>query len=779
MRVFQRPMSGPTVRSLLVLLLLLAVPVTSAAADESDPPDVETRGLTGEPTHPPVPVADSVDETGRTLAVPRGARGVEGKDVGTEATTDPAWGLIQEVPVFQRLAVGDRFAVQLDYGTESLVELPGTDPLTTLARQAVDRAPTWLQKQLEDALSRMSAGQQDSWAQMVLDAVDPYVDEVAFLVAHVSRTDLVNLQFYAQLITDSSDFAYEADPYLDYVEVVDHGSAGEGGDYYTTLRYDVELDGVVSSVEYPRETYYWYVVHPRGSDEFPTYIDPVPCSSGGSPAAPPTGKFWREWFFHGADNKHGGLCDTQWDGTPDDPCPVLKDMLAGVPVLWSHLRNTNGIANGAVGVVNDWIRKSLGTFGDKDSCRPVQPVTVYYHNDGNCGEWADLTMAAGRAALIPTEVTGTQVNDHVWNEFYDEQWGRWVQWEPVNNMIDASYAGWWGGRLAATHTPRGDGYGHTERTADHGPSATLTVTVYDASHYPVDGALVVLSSEWDPFPAFAMSASHGHTDAEGKILFTLGDDRNFYVSVTTPWGRYPSSGSALVVENSQGGMDYFWSPPDFAGLVPRPEVTDLGPPSGLDDYLLEAEFAIAEGYVHGESFSGSIQYGKSWPGDLDSFVVDDANWSAFTSGSPFDAWSIALDDGGREASFLPPVVDDYYFVWSNRASMDMAHVVDGAVRLYGNTGAVPGVFQLGVDKDGAAASLLDWEDVVGQNVDGYNVYRSSSPADVGEGRGEAELDPYLVASPSLSEHRDETAAAPGVCLCYSVRTRSSRGGISP
>lgn len=736
------------------------------------------RGTTEEPLHPPVPVSGAVDATDRTVAVPRTLHGGTATPESAEATSDPAWGLLQEVDVFQRLAVGERFAVQFDISLETLAALPEADPLTSIARQAVDRSPTWLQKALEDQFTRMSASQQDTWGQMVLDATDPYVDEVAFLVAHISEDDLAG-SFYAQLITDSSDFPYEADPYLDYVEVVDHGSAAAGGDYYSTLRYDVELEGEVSTVEIDRDVYYWYVVHPRGSDEYPTYIDPVSCSSSGSPAAPPAGKFWREWFFHGADNKHGGLCDTDWDGAADDPCPVLKDMLAGVPLLWSHLKNTNGTANGAVGVVNDWVRKSLGKFGDKDGCRPVQPVTVYYHNDGNCGEWADLTMAAGRAALIPTEVTGTQVNDHVWNEFWDEQWGRWVQWEPVNNMIDSGYSGWWGGGLAATHTHRGDGYGHTERTADHGPSATLTVTVYDANHYPVDGALVVLSSEWDALPILLMNASHGHTDADGKIVFTVGDARNYYVSVTTPWGRYPASNSALVVENSVGGMDYTWSPPDFGGAVPRLDVTDLGSPSGLDDYLVEAEFSVVEGYVHGEAFSGGIDYCKGWAGDVDSFVVDAANWSTFTSGGAFDAWEVALDDGGRELPFLPPVADDYYVVWSNRASMDMAHVVDGTVRLYENTGAVPGVSQLRVDRDAADASMLDWEDVVGQNVDGYNVYRSASAYDVGAGRNETELDPYLIASPAVSEHRDEELAATGVCFFYSVRTRSSRGGISP
>jgi hypothetical protein len=770
----------------LVSVLALGISV-QAEPDEASPNrgltevDVEPSTASGLPT-------EVIDETHLTIAVPRGAATAEATSDVPEATTDPAWELIQELPLFQRLAVGDRFGVQFDQSAESLIDHPMADPITTLARQAVDRSPNWLQKQLEDAFTKMSVAQQDQWAGMILDALDPYVDEVAFLIAHISRDDLADGSFFPQLITDSSEFPYEADPLLDYVEVVDYGSAAGGGDYYTTVRYQVDLGGEVSTVEYPRQLYYWYIVHPRGSDELPTYIDPVPCSSGGTPTAPPTGKFWREWLFHGADNKYGGLCDTDWDGNYDNPCPVLKNMLAGVPVLWKHLNNTNGPANGAVGVVNDWVRKSIGKFGDKDGCRPVQPVLVYYHTDGNCGEWADLTMAAGRAAMIPTEVTSTFGNDHVWNEFYDGQWARWVQWEPVNNMINASYSGWWGGGLYATHSYRGDGYGHTGITADHGPSATLTVTVYDATHYPVDGVEVVLGYQ-DYIPPFLfLSYSSGHTDREGKITFVIGDTRNFYARVSTPWGEYPSSGWALVVSGAVPDTDYFWSPPDAPGSVPRLSVTDLGPPGGTDDYLVEADFAVSEGLVHGEGHRwnrGSpwedpgILYCKELSGDLDFFVVDDTNWGLFTSDLPFDAHDVSIDDIGHEDSFIVPDTGDYYVAWSNKASMDMAHVIEGSVRLYRNTGAVPPVNALMVDRDVDDASLLDWEDVIGQNVDGYNLYRSTNAADVGADRTEPELDPFLIASPPVSDYRDPALTATGQCFYYSVRTRSSRGGISP
>jgi hypothetical protein len=393
---------------------------------------------------------------------------------------------------------------------------------------------------------------------------------------------------------------------------------------------------------------------------------------------------------------------------------------------------------------------------------------------GRCGEWADLTMAAGRAALIPTEVTGARGNDHVWNEFYDHQWGRWVQWEPVNNMTNASYGGWWGGLLYTTNTYRGDGYCHSDLTAMHSETSSLTVTTYDANHYPLEGAEVTL--EYDAFGGIVfLPLNVAHTDEKGEAVFTIGDGRDYYVSVHTDWGN---SGRYLVVQNSDPALDYFWSPPDFPGVVPRLDVGPAASAGTFDDYLLESEVDVLEGYIHGDGGMVGIAYTKESPGDLDTFVADQANWDLFTSDAAFEAFELSLDDGGREVGFVPPDTGDWYVAWSNRAAVSMSHVIRGTVRLYRNTGAVPPVEQLVLDRDGAE-SLLDWEDVVGHNLDYYNVYRSTTASEVGSARGESELAPFLIASPVASEHRDPEAAPTGGCFFYSVRSHSKRGGISP
>ncbi len=752
---------------LIPVVLALALP-SGARAEE-----ITAAGGTTERT------ADAVDETHRTEVAPFAAAPTAAAPwAPSHFTTDPAWDLVQQSSVWRRIKIGERVAVQFDHVAQSLVTLAPADPLTTLAREAVNRAPTWLQKPLEDLFSRLSTAAQDKYANPILAASDPYVDEIAFEVAHLAPEDLNNAAFNVQLLTDNATWLYAIDAELAYADIVDYGSAATGGDYYSTVRYKVDEGGTINTYELPREIYYWYIVHPRGSDEVPTYINPsATCSSAGTPAAPPTGKFWRQWLYYGGTNKASGQCDNNQDGTLDGPCPVLRTQLSGVQVLWG------GGQTGAVGVVSDWVRRSMGQFGDRDSCRPIEPVTIYYNMDGACGEWGDLTMGAARSALIPAIVIDDAPNDHCWNEFYERGWH---QWEPVNGMVDAwtAYDSWWAshGGMASTHAWRGDGYGWTSETAQYTPYATLTVTVYDANHYPVDGAKVELYSEYDPVPIVLQRVSQGATNDHGQITFTIGDGRNFNVKVTSPWGTvYPTSGTARVVTGSVAGNAYSWSPPNFAGVVPRLSVTaDTPPSSPTDDFLLEVGYGIGEEYLHGAGYGTSITYTQAiQPGNTDFFVADRADWNLFESGSAFQGFRLSLDSPGQDVSFVVPTADDYYVTWSNKAGMNLAQVVDATVRLYHNNGSVPPVTALRVDRDASMGSLLDWEDVAGQNVDGYNVYRSTSASDVAGARSQTELAPFLLQFVSASAATDAATVAPGSCFFYSVRTHSSKGGISP
>jgi hypothetical protein len=765
----------------------------------------DQRGATGEE---PEVGRVTADDSARTVVVPWvGPDAAEEGPMGPRGgrADDPAWDLIDSLSAWQLLKEGEHLAVELDQGGVLVMHAPSR-PFTSLAEQAIDRAPTWVTKELEDQLSRLSAGMQDTLANLILDAEDPYVDEIAWSVAHVSTTDLTRDDFNPQLIVDNAELLYRVDGDVSYAQIVDYGDAVGGGEYYSTVRYKVREDGEVNEYEYPREIYYWYIVHPRGSDEVPTYIDPaVPdnctllCNIMDFTADPPAGRFWREYFY-GCDTDEDGTidspcptyfdeqCDNDHDGTKDGPCPVLRDMLMEVDVLWETKKDVTGPENGAIGQASDWVHRMLGRWGDQDNCRPVQPVVVYYCQDGNCGEYQDMQTAAGRTALIPTlSVDAAPACDHVWNEFYER---RWIEWQAEDEQIDhpEGHDGWTGGQ-AGMHGWRGDGMSLSESTKLYTDFCELVVTVTDAEGYPVDGARVHVGSE----PSSELCANHsqvvevsrGLTDASGEVSFTIGDSnepncRRFYARVHTDWANYPESGWTEVIHEPEGGNTYYWDHQFTEFSIPRLSVSPAADPSDPSrENLMEVSYSVTESQGHGTGYSNGNHYREIFtPGDVDFFIADSANYSSYTSGSAFEAFEIAEDSVSGEISFMPPEPDDWYAVWANEAVMNFGQVVDTTVNLYENNGYIPPVCELRAHKEAGDDAVLTWEELEGVNLDAYNVYRSLDAAEVAKGLTKEELAPHLLATVPEPTYTDPDMPAPASCFFYSVRTLGKSGALA-
>jgi hypothetical protein len=305
--------------------------------------------------------------------------------------------------------------------------------LTDLAKEALALAPDWLQDDLAISLQSLDDEDlQNEYAALITDVDDHYwIDEIAFTIAHTSPEVLNSTYFHPELLLVNVEHLYARDADLPYVQLDDVGEPGVDADYYTTATYQVatydEESGIetVASQTIEKEIYYWYVVHPRGEDERPYFIDPDGVNS--YPQPPDEGFLWREWLWT-ADR------DDCPDGVGD--CPVLADLLTGQEVLWKR-RYGNSDDNGAMGQIIQWVNGVMH-FGALDE-RSVQPVRIYALHHGNCGEHGDMTNAAVRIGLIPGIVIEARGNDHCWSEFYDGGWmneSGWVQVEPVNNAID-------------------------------------------------------------------------------------------------------------------------------------------------------------------------------------------------------------------------------------------------------------------------------------------------------------------------------------------------------
>ncbi|MDI6856023.1 MAG: VCBS repeat-containing protein, partial [Candidatus Thermoplasmatota archaeon] len=308
----------------------------------------------------------------------------------------------------------------------------------------------------------------EKYLNLILDVENEYVDEIAFCLAHISPDVLTDKDVYPEVFKKNAELIYEIDKTIQYANLVEKGDYTTSN-YWTTIEYNVSAGagGAITKYELPRDIYYWFIVHPKITDELPTFINP----ETGGPAEPPTGKFWREYlFFHADDNYPPDPdVDDNNDGTPDnrypkeDKPPLLKDKIAGITLLydgvgysksqgynpttgyydypdprtweWSYENHPTGIE-----IVSNWVKRTLPLSEpeSRDGERPIQPVRIAHHHNGNCGELQDLTVAAARTCLIPTAGVCLIGEDHVWSEFYCYDSSREYHWHQWDNQ--------WGGQ---------------------------------------------------------------------------------------------------------------------------------------------------------------------------------------------------------------------------------------------------------------------------------------------------------------------------------------------
>ena len=647
----------------LITVLIIAVffvlnsPSTASADD---------RGLTGiDPTVSFEHVLTIPAVEGECPAVEKAMRGFY---LSPWMDNTDEWELIASDSITIAIPEGLNFAVFFDPTTEDFGFIDPTVVLTATQMEAIERAPAWLRADLFDNFRRFDyTFTANLVANEILNAPDPYVDEVAFQAAHIAP-DVLEFYTYVQLLLENAQGVYSVDSALNYVEIIDYGDSNDD-DYWSTTRYTIiEESGDTVQVEIDRETYYWYVVHPKLSDELPTYIDP----STGLSADPPVGVFWRDYLWNYADPGY----------------PLFSEQFEGCDFLWAHLTNTAGPANGAIGVVNDWINDVMN-FGAGIE-RPIQPVRIYMLHRGNCGEFSDITAAAGRIALIPTICTTNYCEDHTWNEFWDREW---IAWEPVNTYVNYPlvYEIGWGKVLSAVFNWRGDGYVWTVTDRYSEGVCTLNVTIYDSLGKPADGERITIQSnaQWGGY----YYATWGVTNSAGEVSFVLGDDQNFYLRIDGPLGSYPSaSGTVInVISGSVAGTNYLWDY-SMSGCTPDFIVAEAPAyPNPDDDYMMEIDYLCEFETVYGTIFINNQFAKKMDTGILDFFIANEDNYNAHNAFDPAEGFSIMENTVSGDISFVLPTQDPWYGIFSSRELSINRPTVTAVVNIYRNTALTPPV----------------------------------------------------------------------------------------
>ncbi len=419
-----------------------------------------------------------------------------------------------------------------------LIEPIRDQSLINLSKLALKKSPTWLRNALRFTLSELDSSHQQRWANIIVDSEMPYIDEIAFCVAYSSPAYLRSPYSFPHFFVENAMTIYDNDQHLDYVKIVNHQSGSDN--FYSTTAYRIidqtVYQGSVSydttTVEIPRNIYYWYVVHPKISDEIPTYIDPTKLELNHRDNISKTGNFWRTFFFNQADPGY----------------PIMKEMLASTQFAWD---DETGSRN-AMQLLNAWISSSMPEFTSNNE-RPHQPMRIYRKHYGRCGEFSDIRTAAARTALIPCTNVGSLSTDHVWNEFYI---GRWFHWD---NAIDSPmmYENNWGKVFGSVYERRSDGK-ITTITRRYSDICRLDLTVTDKLGTPIDGAVVRLYMYNDQYENYLYrSDNYGLTDSNGSISFEIGEDRRFFVKVISDYGNYPAnSNMELLIDKTQKYSNY-------------------------------------------------------------------------------------------------------------------------------------------------------------------------------------------------------------------------------
>jgi hypothetical protein len=640
---------------------LLVVPYPPAGAD--------TRGATSEPVVRGPATCIRVEPAATVAYLSDAIPDPERLTMG-EGVRRSGWVPLDSLSARVGIPAAGRYVVYFDHIGQSLVEIQLPDPLTSLAHQAVDRAPDWLKEELTDNLGRLEPARQDTLALLILSADDPYVDEVAFQVARMATVSLTNALFSTDLIVENAQLIYEHDQALQYVQVVDHGSAAGGGDYYSTTSYRVVEAGDTVWVEIPKEMYYWYVVHPKISDEI------VKKSAEQDPRQSTYGYFWRRYFFANPDSVYDYSDSAGTSGV----YPVLGEVLALPTVFWDGQQHDLPYGRSfdaedlAVDIIGNWLTRVVPFAASGN--RPIQPNQIVHEHNGNCGELQDALCAAARTALIPAVCVSDHCEDHVWNEFFlatpDGDWHPYqTDLGGGGTHIDNPYIAYdrdHGGSkdVSGVWAWRGDGYTYAvvDRYSNY---CTLVVHVEDANGKSVDGALVLLWSEaWGGGGLTA--CIWAYTDSRGFCTMLLGDVQDYYLHVSSSVGDYPEGDLDQVfqiIDDSQAGQIYFKSV-TLDGEVVR-YACEIDSAQG-DTYQLRAVFDSPHEIVYGNNLYGDDPDFAKWeqPGLADVFLCDSVNYGLLVQGEAFQAAVCAEDVSSGELSFVvPDVAADWYLVLSN------------------------------------------------------------------------------------------------------------------
>lgn len=496
--------------------------------------------------------------------------------------------VLKTVSAEEILAPGEKMYFYVNTLDKTLQYNPPTYTIDPICYTAMNRAPKWLRNELLYQFRRLHKYMKDdNYAQLIIDAPEKLVDEVAWSIANISYKVLIDTRSYATINTliKNAQLIYDVADSLKYVKLVEHGTFALG-DYYTTTKYRIKDGSTYSWVEVPKDIYYKYIVNPKIDQEGLYTQDNTSSTEQRS-----YGYFWREYLWSNPSKTfdytklnittpYGSIDTIQRFGALMQQPDYLWDRVETYYLFSRAFKTTDH----AMDILGHWASRAIPLTADNP--RAFQPNQATFEHNGNCLEDAILCAAACRTALIPAVYLNETGEDHAFGSFWDEGWHHFeffrggfdpnisAQFRGMTNMVgDGSY-GWTTSYVRGVESD-GSSTNHTkEYTVDNG-RATVEVSVADAKGNPVDGAKVVL---WVKGSAgFISNVGYFPTNYTGKISEMVGAAKQYAYQVYHPvFGWIPDATHAffLTPQNVNAAKDKVYSvTANFTSATSMPELS--------------------------------------------------------------------------------------------------------------------------------------------------------------------------------------------------------------
>jgi len=375
--------------------------------------------------------------------------------------------------------------------------------------------------------------------------------------------------------------------------------------------------------------------------------------------------------------------------------PLLKEVIENTTYLWDRERvvlpgeRAYDPSEGAIAKIGWWVANNhpwrvieMATWRRNPTIqRAVDPARILFNHFANCGEIQDVYGAAMRTLLIPCSLTATHADDHVWNEFYENDgwYPLQVSWSGSSTHIDewsvAYDADTGGGKtisgmivtrpdcyihnVLGRYEPEVDGDGIIQ-SGDYSYYVTLRITVVDRNNYPVDGARIFIATPAFYDPSSLGVATWAFTGPDGVAEFNVGENNDYYYQVESVIGTVPDEDHVdLLVretETTEPGevieRSIKLEGVDSSGL-PFPPIPSISvsedthsPPGMLEDaWTLRVGVAGDRELAYGASL---IMNERSWmepagSGSVSVFLMDADNYRLFLDGYGAGGVKVAED----------------------------------------------------------------------------------------------------------------------------------------